>query len=291
MKGVCKLKYLKSFLMCVSFLVTFLFFNSTIAVAHNWEWFNADDDFGRFVDTQSIQVTRSKYTNEIESVEAWVKIAYSYHGAVLEVDSFEDELGKRIDPSKLSYSLIRVVLNPKSNELVRKQTVFYCKDGECLGSANRVFTVYVDTSQYYGNFYYRIMDIVTKRNELKAFTDESYWRLIGQNKPGQKIYKLALDLLSVRDDGGSHVNVDKYYYKQNSDGSYSLIIYRENHNKEKPEWKSRIVYSGTTNGQNNDVGYQPEKNHTAIPGSVGEYAHNFVLKYAKENPGFINRYK
>lgn len=282
---------LKVFLTQLLFVIILFSTSLTSANGHNWEWFNANDDFGRFVDTQSIQVVRSKYSNEIESIEAWVKIAYSYQGAVIEVDSFKDELGKRIDPGKLSYSLIRVSLAPKSNELLRKQTVFYSKDGECLGSANKQFTVHVDTSSYYGNFYYRIMDIVTNRNELKTFTDEAYWKLIAQNKPGQRTFKLALDLLSVRDDGGSYVTVDQYFYKQESDGSYSLIINRENHNKDKPEWKSRMVYRGTTDGQNNEAGYQPEKQHTAVPGSAGEYAHNFILKYAKENQDFINRYK
>ncbi len=283
--------YLK--LLLTQIIFSFILFSSSIAMAnnHNWEWFNADDNFGRYVDTQSIQVTKSKYTNTIENVEAWVKIVYSYQGAVIEVDSFKDEIGKRIDPSKLAFSLVRVNLNPQYNVLVRKQTVFYSKDGDCLGSADNPLKVYVDTNAYYGNFYYRIMDIVAKRNDLKTFTDDSYWEMIGQNKPGESKYQLALDLLSIRDEGGSYITVDKYFFEQKSDGSYSLIIDRESHNKYKPEWKSRIIYIGDNDGLNNDAGYRPEKLHVAVPGSVGEYAHNFVLKYAKENPDFINRYK
>lgn len=281
---------------CFKFLVIRLVFLAvlvcstvTSAAGHNWEWFDANDNFGKYLDIESIKINRSIYTKSIESVDAWVKLAYSYAGAVVEVDGY-DVLKKKINPADLSYSLLQLSLDPQNGKVTRKQIVFYDKDGNSLGSVSKSLTVYADSNSLYGEFYYRIMDKATQRNDYKMYKENDYMRLINESSSEKGKIWLMYDLLSIRE-SDMDVSVDVYYYLEGNDGNIDLVITREVHDKVKPEWKSRIIYSGDNRGLNNMAGYQPEKYHTAIPDSKGEQMHDLIIKYAKENSAFINRYK
>lgn len=103
--------------------------------ADGWYWLSSDSKYSKYFDPSSVVVSHKAATGHGDvatEIAAWTKTAYSYEGAQETIENYG--LNYLLpDPSKLSYSLAEVIINPQNRTIQYAKRIFTTRRGRSSG--------------------------------------------------------------------------------------------------------------------------------------------------------------
>lgn len=169
------MRYIKMFasLVMLVFLLTTAV-SVQAAASDDWVWISSDSKYSKYYSPARVQVLDS-YGGVATHIEAWTKTSYSYEGAVETIANYE--IQSVLDPSKLSYSLARIEINPQNRTLEYAQEDFYDAGGNVVWSKvyNPRTVKEVNSQAFDEAFYTAIVDVVFRHGETARSKAEDRW--------------------------------------------------------------------------------------------------------------------
>ncbi len=151
------------------------------AQAAGWYWLSSNDKYSKYFDPASVTVesaTQTSHGKVATEIAAWTKTGYSYEGAAETLDNYAVYGVKEYisDPTKLSYSLALVTINPQNRLLQYRQERFCDEAGNVLWEKETPGSVKEMTSQEFDEaFYDAIVDQVFDQGEVERAKAEDRW--------------------------------------------------------------------------------------------------------------------
>ena len=159
------MRYIKMFasLVMLVFLLTTAV-SVQAAASDDWVWISSDSKYSKYYSPARVRVLDS-YGGIATHIEAWTKTSYSYEGAVETIANYE--IQSVLDPSRLSYSLARIEINPQNRTLEYAQEDFYDTNGNVVWSKlyNPRTVKEINSQAFDEAFYTAIVDVVFRHGE------------------------------------------------------------------------------------------------------------------------------
>lgn len=266
---------------------------SVVFAESNWEWIESNDYYGKFIDSNSIEIHREPISNRLDYIYVWAKIVYSYEGARRHCNSYN----LKLSPDNLSYSLMKLKLNPRYSQVIRERIVFYDKNNEVLyenRNDNNSFDVYYH--KFYAPYLYYTVDKITDNHEyLRYKSNERYKYFVSTELNEKENYFEYLDTMTMR-------NHNDYY------SGYFWQVFQDKNTKERVAvWLSELKFDKNKktiesqriylrNGENEywryDIPFElrQKEKEECIPDSFGEQLRDNVVAYFDSNFSWANRY-
>ena len=252
-----------------------------------WEWICSNNKYSQFFAPETLDQNITSKT-----ITVWTKTTYSYEGAEKTIKSYNKD-NLITDPSRLSYSMSRIIINPQERKILYLSEVFYDTNGKSLWAeqSNNDWDEITPYS-YNEKIFYGILDYVYHRQDLNMVNDDkNRWIPIAYDEKDGKSSGLWIDKLSI-------IKYDNYAT------AWERHITRDSSNKVINKIEVKIRYNFFNNStkficisvweinkgwvvSKNDVNEAP---NTVIPDSQGEYEYNTIRDFIKNNSDFIDRY-
>ena len=150
----------------------------------NWYWLNSDAKYSNFFDPESLQIN-SRIITDTGSVpteiQGWIKTTYSYEGAKETIKSYGIE-NVIPDPSKLSYSLALLKIDPQNRIVRYAREDFYDAEGKVIWSKDprTAKDIEINSQKFEEIFYDAIVDEVFRQGESDRRTapEEEHWLIL-----------------------------------------------------------------------------------------------------------------
>lgn len=278
---------------CICLLLLLQFSNVSQALQHQWQWIESNDNYGFFLDTQTIS-PHYVYGNNADYADVWMMVKYSYKGAKTELDSYDNTYVK---PEKLQdgYGIYRLRLYFWTGDVQRNFTGFYMKDGTLLTQYMKVYETNVEKQDFYQPIMYYTIEHLTENHEYAVYNHGKSYHIHYGTKRITGMNKFYISTNSIKSDG------DDIYF------TYTIYHYNSNDEIQKTEI-CKLKYNMISNSmtylsQDTDEDYSgswkhddfsavPEAKRTTqlIPDSIGEGLVNDVKKFYQTNKAFVDRY-
>lgn len=277
---------------CICLLLLLQFSSVSLALQHQWQWIESNDNYGFFLDTQTI---RPHYMdgNNADYADVWMMVKYSYAGAKKTLDSYGNTYVK---PEKLQdgYGMYRLRLYFWSGNVQRNFVGLYMKDGTLLVQYTKAAEKNVDTHHFYQPVMYYTIDYLTGNHEYAIYNHgKNCYKVYNETKKGKD--KFYIPKNSIKTDGDDiYFKCQGIYYNSN-DEFKNADIWQIKYNRisNSMTYLSAEVYGNSNRSwSNKDLSDMPAAKRTVpvIPDSIGERFVNDVKKFCQENNAFVNRY-
>ena len=267
---------------------------STQAV-DEWYWLASDNKYSKYFDPSSVKVLKSSKREDgreiATQIEAWTKTTYSYDGAAETIDNYEIK-SLLPDPSKLSYSLALLKINPQNRTIQYAREDFYDRSGKVIWSKAEGRIKEINSQSFDEDFYCAIVDEVFKQGEYDRKNASDRWidlcKII--NRDGS-ITTITADTTTMRLKG-SNLIVWQWQDTRDATGNVTEIRFMK---------KAVNLAQGTERITNGEMwtphhGWQELEDendgaYVMINGDAPEYKGLVRLRaFAKGYPAWVNRY-
>ena len=185
--------------------------NTACAAEVNWFWLDSNDNYSKYFNPESVEVTKKVVTNDGREIaieiEAWTKTTYSYEGAAATIKTYD--LEKILpNPRSLSYSLALLRVNPQNRMLQYVREDFYDANGQVVYSKEESRVKEINSQSFDEEFYCAIVDEVFQlgeRDKKRSPTSERWIELWTYTDNSGDTKNLTADTTTMRLKGSNLV--------------------------------------------------------------------------------------
>ncbi|WP_295716052.1 hypothetical protein [uncultured Mitsuokella sp.] len=262
--------------------------------ADGWYWLSSDSKYSKYFDPSSVVVSHKAATGHGDvatEIAAWTKTAYSYEGAQETIENYG--LNYLLpDPSKLSYSLAEVIINPQNRTIQYAKEDFYDPQGQVIWSKVDGRVKEVTSQQFDESFYDAIVDQVFGAGETQRAAAKDRWLTLWEDTAvdGSQTHVTA-DTTTMRMKGENMVVWEWAEYKD-ADGNVTQIAFMKKH-VNLPQGTERTVQADIwTPAQGwQDAGDSLDGSYRMLAADTPEYQGLLHLReYAEADSSWIHRY-
>lgn len=285
------MRLIKSIGICLLLLLQFS--SVSQALQHQWQWIESNDNFGFFLDTQTINPHYVEGDNA-DYADVWMMVKYSYEGARKELDGY-DNIYMKPETLQDGYAMYRLRLYFWSGDVQRTFTGFYRKDGTLLKQYTDIYNTNAEQQSFYRPIMYYTIDHLTGNHEYAIYNH------------GKSYYSHSVK--------GGHNGTDRFFVPKNSiksDGADIYFKYEEYDYNSNDEVQKTEICQMKYNTINNSFTYlstdtyhddsglwshsdfsvipESKRKMSLVPDSFGEGLADDVKSFYQENKDFVNRY-
>lgn len=157
-----------------------------------WYWISSDDKYTKSYAPVEVKVEKYSDNHVPCLIKAITKTGYSFGGAK---ETLENYGLKDIQPTRLSYSIATVLVNPQQRTMAYVDEVFYDSAGQELWSKSSQNLKYkeINSQEFDEDFYVYIVDTVFGMGEVERSKADDRWLMLWQktDKDGGTVHSMA----------------------------------------------------------------------------------------------------
>lgn len=285
------MRLIKSIGICLLLLLQFS--SVSQALQHQWQWIESNDNFGFFLDTQTINPHYVEGDNA-DYADVWMMVKYSYEGARKELARYNNTY---IKPEILQdgYAMYRLRLYFWSGLVQRNFTGFYKNDGTLLTQYTKTYESDVEKYAFYRPIMFYTIDYLTGNHEYAIYNHGKSYYAISNDKNVNGMKKYYISRNSIKSDGADiYFKCQKYDYNSNDEVQKKEICQlKYNTINNSFTYLSTDAYdddSGLWTHSDFSVIPESKRKMSLVPDSFGEGLADDVKSFYQENKEFVNRY-